>query len=361
MQFYLRHQYSLIKLIIYYWLTGAALAVFYVSYNHIKFIHKLKRNSKPLNANQIKIAKSLLNNKNSIQLTQIRLTPLISSPMICHIFHSKIYLPVNFFSHYNANEKSYVLHHECIHFQRFDLLSNAGMMFLLCLNWFNPLLIYSYKYFRGAQELSCDALLRQHYSMFDDKEYGHALLKTAVNESMSSLSCPWNSGSQLKERCLALKFHQGNPVKNLIGFLLLVVFTGTALAVSGMENHIFFEDLHISNFSKNKFTVIANYNCDKKLAEIEKNSVALISQSKIQEFCGYEPCMLVFHLTGNCSGEPIAGVGLNMQGGISSISVDKEYNFTGNNYNLMFYERFTANANRNNVAGPIVAGIKIKR
>ena len=278
--------------------------------------------------------------------------------MICHVINSRIYLPENFFSRYDANEKSYVLHHECIHFQRCDLLTNVGMIILLCLNWFNPFLLYSYKYFRGAQELSCDALLSQQYSMFDSKAYGYALLKTAVSQSsQSSLSCPWNSGSQLKERCLAMKFHQSNPIKNLIGTLLLVISSGIALAAPSLESHMFFEDLRISNFSNNKFIVIANFTCENKLSEIEKNSVTLISQSRIQQICSksHRPsCTIEFHQSNNCSDEPIASVSLNLQGSISSIKSDNKYNVSGKDYNLLFYGHFIPDSKRNNVARTVI-------
>src|SRR5262245_19012692 len=109
--------------------------------------------------------------------------------------------------------------------------------------------------------------------MFDSKAYSYALLKTAIGQSsQSSLSCPWNSGSHLKERCLAIKFHQSNPVKNLIGVLLLAFALSVALVAQSMESHMFAEDLRISNFSNKKFTAIVNFKCENKLAEIEKNS-----------------------------------------------------------------------------------------
>lgn len=351
--FFMRFQHSPIKIVIYFWSTGALLALLYISYSHIQFILKLKKKSTPLTLNQKKIIKASLKNKNLISLSRIYLTPLLNSPMICHVINSRIYLPEKFFSHYNANEKSYVLHHECIHFQRCDLLTNAGMIILLCLNWFNPFLLYSYKYFRGAQELSCDALLSQQYSMFNSKAYSYALLKTAVSQSsQSSLSCPWNSGSQLKERCLAMKFHQTNPIKNLIGTLLLAISSGIALATPSLESHVFFEDLRISNFSNNKFTVIANFDCENKLSEIEKNSVTLISQSRIQQFCSksYRPsCTIEFYQSSNCSGEPIASVSLNLQGSISSIKSDNKYNVSGKDDNLLFYGHFIRDSKRNNV------------
>lgn len=357
--FFMRFQHSPIKIVIYFWLTGALLALICISYSHIRFILILKKKSTPLDSNQQKVMKASLKNKNLIPLSRIYLTPLLNSPMICHVIHSRIYLPANFFSYYNVSEKSYVLHHECIHFQRCDLLTNAGMVILLCLNWFNPLLLYSYKHFRSAQELSCDALLSQQYSMFDSKAYAYALLKTAVSQPVpSSLSCPWNSGSQLKERCGALKFHQTNPIKNLVGTLFLAIFSGIALAAPSLESHLFFEDLRISNFSNNQFTVIANFNCKNKLVELEKNSVTLISQSRVQKMCSQSHrlgCTIEFYQSKNCSGEPFASVGLNMQGAISSILADNTYNVSGKDYNLLLYGHFIIpDPKRHDVARPVI-------
>ena len=184
--FFMRFKYSPITLVIYFWLTGVLLALLYISYNHILFMLNLKKKSTSLTLSQQKIVKDSLKNKKLIPLSRIYLTPLVNSPLICHVINSRIYLPENFFSCYNANEKSYVLHHECIHFQRCDLLTNVSMIILLCLNWFNPFFLYSYRNFRSAQELSCDALLSQQYSMFDSKAYSYALLKTAISQSSQS-------------------------------------------------------------------------------------------------------------------------------------------------------------------------------
>lgn len=362
--FFMRFQYSPITLVMYFWFTGVLLSLLYISYNHILFILNLKKKSTQLTLSQQKIIKDSLKNKNLIPLSRIYLTPLVNSPLICQVINSRIYLPENFFSRYDANEKSYVLHHECIHFQRCDLLTNVGMIILLCLNWFNPFFLYAYRNFRSAQELSCDALLSQQYSMFDSKTYSYALLKTAISQSsQSSLSCPWNSGSYLKERCLAMKFHQTNPVKNLIGILLLAIALSVALTAPSLESHMFFEDLRISNFSNKKFTAIANFKCENKLSEIEKNSVTLIPRSKIQNICSkssWPSCTIEFYQSNNCSGEPIVSISLNLQGSISSISADNKYNFSGKDDSLLIYEHFIPDSNRHNVARPVVTHKEIK-
>lgn len=361
--FFKRFHYSPLTLIIYFWLTGVILALLYITYNHFIFILNLRKKSILLTLNQQNTIKDLLKNKNVIPLSRIYLTPLVNSPLICHVINSKIYLPANFFSHYNSSEKSYVLHHECIHFQRCDLVTNAGMIFLLCLNWFNPFFLYSYRNFRSAQELSCDALLSQQYSRFSSKAYSYALLKTAISQSsQSSLSCPWNSGNFLRERCLAMKLHQPNPVKNMFGILLLAFYLSVALAAPSLERHMLFEDLRISNFSNKELTAVANFNCEHKLLKIEKNSVASIFQTNIQKFCNRSrsiSCTIEFYQANNCSGEPVVSINLNSQGSISSIHTDNKHNFTGKNYSLLIYEHFIPNSNRYNVARAVMTHKKI--
>jgi hypothetical protein len=194
--------------------------------------------------------------------------------------------------------------------------------------------------------------------MFDSKAYSYALLKTAIGQSShSSISCPWNAGSFLKERCLAMKFHQTNPVKNLIGISLFVITLSVALAAPSLERHMFFEDLRISNFSNERFTAIANFKCENKLSEIEKNSVILISRSKIQKICGksrFPLCTIEFYQSNNCSGDPIVSIELNLQGSISTIHADNKYHFGGKDYSLLIYEHFIPDSNRNNIARTVI-------
>lgn len=340
--FIIKFNFSPVKLLSYIWFSGMLLALFYTLCCHIQFTLELKKKSNPLSLNQQKMVMHFLKNKKLIPLSRIYLTPLLSSPMIFHIIKSKIYLPINFFNHFTKSEKNYVLHHECIHYQRCDLLTNAAMIILLCMNWFNPLLLFSYRYFRGAQELSCDALVSQQLSVFEIKAYGYALLKTAVNKpSQSSISCSWNTGSQLKERCETLKLHVSNPIKNLIGVMLIAISAGIAMASTSLEKHLLIEDFKISNFSNKKFNVIANYKCADTVTEIEKNSVTVISQTKIQHICSKSPwnCAIVFYSSNNCSDQPVATVHFDLRGAIKAINVGANYNISGKDYNLLFYGR----------------------
>lgn len=51
--------------------------------------------------------------------------------------------------------------------------------------------------------------------------------------------------------------------------------------------------------------------CENKLSEIEKNSVTLISRSKIQKICSksrWPGCTIEFYQSNNCSGEPIVSI-----------------------------------------------------
>lgn len=171
-------------------------------------------------------------------ISRIYLSKSVSSPMICHIINSKIYLPDSFFQNYTLPEQKYVLQHEFFHFKRRDLLANSLMLLLGCINWFNPIMFFVYRYFRNSQELSCDAMVSKQFTLLEKKAYGYALVKTVINQSSqaSSVSCWWNTGIELKERCQMLKFNHSKSIKALIGGFILISTIFTTIAAVSLEN-----------------------------------------------------------------------------------------------------------------------------
>jgi hypothetical protein len=131
-----------------------------------------------------------------------------------------------------------VLQHEFFHFKRRDLLANGLMLLFGCINWFNPIMFFVYRYFRHSQELSCDAMISKQFTLLEKKAYGYALVKTVINQSSetSSVSCWWNTGIELKERCQMLKFNHSKPIKALIGGFILISTIFTTFAAVSLEN-----------------------------------------------------------------------------------------------------------------------------
>lgn len=220
------------------WLSGLLFCSLYILFKHLKFILLLKKNSRLIMFQEQKMLKEILIPHQYKYLSRIYLSTAVSSPLLCHVIKPKIYLPNNFFHDYTGQEQKYVLQHECTHLRRYDLLSNMAMISLSCVNWFNPIMLFAYRYFLNAQELSCDAVISQRLSSLEKKTYGYALLKTVINQSFQTpiMSCSWNTRSQLKERCQMLQFHHSKPIKAFLGIAMLITVTCVAIAAPNIEN-----------------------------------------------------------------------------------------------------------------------------
>jgi hypothetical protein len=99
-------------------------------------------------------------------------------------------------------------------------------------------MFFVYRYFRNSQELSCDAMVSKQFTPLEKKAYGYALVKTVINQSSetSSVSCWWNTGIELKERCQMLKFNHSKPIKESIGVFILISTIFTTIAAVSLEN-----------------------------------------------------------------------------------------------------------------------------
>lgn len=218
------------------WILGVIVSLLYVVFRHLRYIQLLRKNSRKLKKQEKnKISQSIIIKE--ALLSRIFISTFITSPMLCNVIKPRIYLPVNFFSSYTTLEKKYVLQHELCHLHRHDVLANAILLLLVCLNWFNPLMFLTYRYFRSAQELACDAVVCKQFSPTEKKDYGFALLKTVINPtSEAPISCWWNIGIELKERCLMLKFHHSKPIKTIMGMIILISIYFTGIAATSLEN-----------------------------------------------------------------------------------------------------------------------------
>lgn len=311
------------KMLFMIWLTGALSYSLFILIIHFKFILLLKKNSFPTTFTQ----------STHIPLDRIYFSPSVTTPFICHIIKSKIYLPINFHHDFTLDEQTYILQHESVHYYRCDLIANTAMLFLICLNWFNPIMHFSYRHFRGAQELSCDAILSQQFSSTEKKAYGYALLKASFDKISPSIGCSWNNGKQLKERFEMLKLHHKNPIKNLVGLIALLVTTTIAIAAPNLEK--FHSYIKISNSSKNPITFKIHNSC---FSAAEAHSVKSISQDIFFAACNQTQCKYQVFTTADCSGKTIGNIVIDKHIGIISISppFSTDYHIGANGFNFFF-------------------------
>lgn len=219
-----------------FWITGAAITFSYFLCLHLRSSSMIKRNARLLTAKEQMLVRDMVVNKN---ISIIRISNVIVSPMLCHLVRPKIYLPANYFKNFKAHEQKYMLLHEFSHYERCDLFANAAFLIMSCLNWFNPVMWNTYKHFRNAQEVSCDAVVSKSFSADEKKSYGYALLKIVEQHStqVSVMSCSWGAGNQLKERFTLLKFHNERKGKSLLGMAIFIMGSCVAIAAPAMGKY----------------------------------------------------------------------------------------------------------------------------
>jgi len=187
------------------WCAGLILVTSYYYLQHYFFRRELNHNLVNWSDEKLEKLQDIL--PAAISESCFRLSSSIESPLICSFPFTKIYLPEDFFERFSKEEQVHAISHELVHYKRKDILANGCMLFLTCINWFNPCFYYASYYFRLAQELSCDAVVNRAYSSCQKHSYGMALLKTASHRQNSAVSCGWSQALQLKERFSMLKQH----------------------------------------------------------------------------------------------------------------------------------------------------------
>ncbi len=115
---------------------------------------------------------------NTIGRIKVYSVSMSISPFLIGLFRPAIYIPANI---YNNDELELVTAHEATHYRRGDLYLRLIIMFLNCVNWFNPLYHHVLKKLVFQTELACDEAVTANMSEGAAKAYGYILLKTAEN------------------------------------------------------------------------------------------------------------------------------------------------------------------------------------
>lgn len=109
----------------------------------------------------------------------------VTTPFILGVIRPGIYLP----SSLSEEELDYILSHEKAHLQRGDHFWKPVGYLLLCVYWFNPLLILAYILLCKDIELACDEKVIKDMSISEKKEYSRVLLACAIQRKFV-LTCP---------------------------------------------------------------------------------------------------------------------------------------------------------------------------
>ncbi len=141
-------------------------------------------------------------------------------PMLIGILQPRIIVPASFDQNYAAQERELIIAHERVHRRRGDAQINALVVFLRCLQWFNPLAHLAARMFRKDQELACDAAVIRQFPNAR-RSYAAAMLKTQLVDSGLPIGCFWQSSHPIKERIAMFKKPLPSRMKRAIGSSVL--------------------------------------------------------------------------------------------------------------------------------------------
>jgi beta-lactamase regulating signal transducer with metallopeptidase domain len=197
------------------WALGAAAFLTWQLFAYRRFVAELNGSARGLGAHR------------GLALIE---SAAVQGPLALGLLRRRIVVPADFESRYSPEERVLALDHEAIHHRRGDLWWNHLGLFILALNWFNPIAWFAFKAFRADQELACDAAVAAAAPSATRHDYARALIKSASRPGLIA-ACPLNHADQLKRRLKMMKFHKPSRLRLIGGSAAILMLGGLSLAV----------------------------------------------------------------------------------------------------------------------------------
>ena len=215
-------------------IVGTSLLVIYTLYQFIKFKRVISNSFELKDRTHLN---NFLKKFNIRREVKVYINDELDTPITYGIFRPKIILQKSILKDWDLLE--HVLIHELVHIERFHILLSHLKNLIICLYWYNPLLILSLKYFEEDIEINCDKIVIEKIgdSLENRKNYCQSMFKL-IERQRENDKFVLNL-SPTKERMLTMK----NWKKTLSGtftlifllFLYIPVFTN---AIGVDENEV---------------------------------------------------------------------------------------------------------------------------
>ena len=161
----------------------------------------------------------------------IRQSGRISSPLTFGVLRPVILVPKKT-DWTDETALRYVLEHEFVHIQRFDVLSKLLLIAAVCVHWFNPLVWVMYVLANRDLELSCDETVLRRFGGDVRAAYARVLIRMEAARGGFAPLCNHFGKNAIEERITAIMKTKRITIVSLGLAALLVAGTVTVFATS---------------------------------------------------------------------------------------------------------------------------------
>ena len=161
----------------------------------------------------------------------IRQSGRISSPLTFGVLRPVILVPKKT-DWTDETALRYVLEHEFVHIQRFDVLSKLLLLAAVCVHWFNPLVWVMYVLANRDLELSCDETVLRRFGGDVRAAYARVLIRMEAARGGFAPLCNHFGKNAIEERITAIMKTKRITIVSLGLAALLVAGTVTVFATS---------------------------------------------------------------------------------------------------------------------------------
>ncbi len=161
----------------------------------------------------------------------IRQSGRISSPLTFGVLRPVILVPKKT-DWTDETALRYVLEHEFVHIQRFDVLSKLLLIAAVCVHWFNPLVWVMYVLANRDLELSCDETVLRRFVGDVRAAYARVLIRMEAARGGFAPLCNHFGKNAIEERITAIMKTKRITIVSLGLAALLVAGTVTVFATS---------------------------------------------------------------------------------------------------------------------------------
>lgn len=161
----------------------------------------------------------------------IRQSGRISSPLTFGVLRPVILMPKKT-DWTDETALRYVLEHEFVHIQRFDVLSKLLLIAAVCVHWFNPLVWVMYVLANRDLELSCDETVLRRFGGDVRAAYARVLIRMEAARGGFAPLCNHFGKTAIEERITAIMKTKRITIVSLGLAALLVAGTVTVFATS---------------------------------------------------------------------------------------------------------------------------------